>query len=113
MVTTQKALVKELQELAAGLDKGNILVLRRRASMYECQFLDGGLVCHVVQLHNTPLAAALLQVSVTGIIAGATYETFKNTFSEFCFKIKTRSLYQELKATAAESIVQPETLAVA
>ncbi|WP_242919458.1 hypothetical protein [Pontibacter liquoris] len=103
----------ELEELAARLSNSNLLLLKENNTYLECQFVTGGLVCHVVPVRNKILAQALQQKSIRGIIEGTHYLSFQNNFSSFCLHVRARVLYAELRASTAEYQLSYPQLAVA
>lgn len=88
--------MEALEEISAGLKNSSILLLKKNNNHLECQFLNGGLVHYTAHIKCRFLAAAIWQESVHGIIEGERFISFKNGFSRFSLRVKTKQLYFDL-----------------
>ncbi|MEJ8756853.1 hypothetical protein WG947_07605 [Pontibacter sp. H259] len=111
MVRENFALMNELYGLSVGLQQANTLILNQAGEYLECGFLQGGLVIHTVAVHDKVLAAALRQECVMGILEGPQFMQFKNTFSLFSLRVKSRKIYLELKADGSQVSAQGRAVA--
>lgn len=91
-------LSEELQGLFIGLQKSNKLLLKERTDTLECQFVKGGLVCHLVEVKSKLVVKALQKAALLGILEGTAFGAFKNTFGRFALHVKALALYHELSA---------------
>jgi hypothetical protein len=96
MKTDFTLLTKELQKLAEALPDTNKLLLKENRNGLDCHFLMGGLVRHTVHVRSRALVTALLQASVRGIVEGAGYIAFRESFSGFALHVKATALHEEL-----------------
>ena len=95
-------LLKELQELAIGLPKGNKLLMKQIGALLTCQFVMGGLVRHLAEVRSELLIEALLQKGIGGIIEGKHYHAFVHGFKAMVLHVKAQLLVQELDLEQAE-----------
>ncbi|MBB6610913.1 hypothetical protein H7F15_07690 [Pontibacter sp. Tf4] len=113
MNTSQTRLVEELQELSAGLNESNTLILKEINGSLMCRFIMHGLVRHTVNVTCPLLAYALWQISSVGIIDGNDFMIFKNAFGKFSLHIKARQLYAELGLQHPDADLELQNLLVA
>jgi hypothetical protein len=108
-----KNLIKELQDLATGMMNSNTLLLRKIGPALECRFTMEGIERHRTIVKCEILAEALLQKSTFGILEGAMFVEFKNSFDSFSLHVKAMHLYNKLNATLPLYIAERQNLAVA
>lgn len=96
-------LLKELQELAIGLQKGNKLLMRQKGGILICQFVMGGLVRHLAEVRSELLIEALLQKGMGGIVEGKHYHAFLHGFKAMALHVKSQWLLHELELEQHEA----------
>jgi hypothetical protein len=89
----------ELNRLHEGLTNSNTLIIKNAGTELECSFLKEGFEKKVVIIKDDVLAAELSCAAVNGIIEGADFQVFRNTFNSFSLRVKARKLYQELSSS--------------
>lgn len=90
---------RELNSLHKGLKNSNTLIIKNTRTGLECSFLKEGFEKQVVIIKDDVLATELSCAGVNGIIEGADFQVFRNTFNNFSLRVKARKLFQELQSS--------------
>ncbi|TXK49262.1 hypothetical protein FVR03_06780 [Pontibacter qinzhouensis] len=88
--------MKELDKLRKGLKIGDILLIEDYGNTLKCIFMAGGLAKSSFIVKDDALVEALRLKGDHGILEGASFHAFKNTFDSFALHVKARKLYDEL-----------------
>ncbi|MFT2009889.1 hypothetical protein ACMA1I_14515 [Pontibacter sp. 13R65] len=88
--------MKELEKLRKGLSVGNILLIKDYGNSLNCIFMKDGLAKLTFNVKDDNLVEALRLKGEHGIVEGANFMSFKNSFDSFSLHVKARKLYEEL-----------------
>ena len=89
--------MRELGKLYAGLMNSNIMLLKEVNNALECSFVKVGIVQDVVVVKDEVLSEELRSKADLGILEGAGFQYFRNTFDSFALHVKAKKLYQNLR----------------